>query len=83
MSHRPAKVIHKNLWIGQVIHALKVTQFWVIHALTVTHSRINCYAPNKYLYLPVSKVFPVIRPAPSVDNPGGLPNIGLAPATNF
>jgi len=77
------KVIHKNLWIDQVIHALTVTGFWVIHALTVTHSRINCYTPNKDLYLPVSKVFPVIRAAPSVDNPGGLTTIRLAPATNF
>lgn len=83
MSHRPHKVIHKNLWIGQVIHALKVTQFWVIHALKVTDSRIKGYAPNKDLYLPVSKVFPVVRPAPFVDNPGGLTTIGLAPTTNF
>jgi hypothetical protein len=77
------KVIHKNLWISQVIHALKVAGFWVIHALKVAGSRINGCTPNKYLYLPVSKVFPVIRAAPSVDNPSGLTTIRLAPATNF
>ena len=46
-------VIHKKLWIGQVIHALKVALFGVIHALTVAVSRINGRVPNKYLYVPV------------------------------
>lgn len=42
-----SKVIPKKLWIEQVIHALTVTRIWVIHALTVTYSRINGHHTNK------------------------------------
>jgi len=51
----PAEVIHKKLWIEQVVHALTVTLEWVIHALTVTLSRINGDAPNKEPVSPFNK----------------------------
>ena len=52
-AHLVRAVIHKKLWIGQVVHALTVAAGGLIHALTVAASRINGRAPNKYLYAPV------------------------------
>ena len=52
-AHLVRAVIHKKLWIGQVVHALTVAPSGLTHALTVAASRINGRAPNKYLYLPV------------------------------
>ena len=49
------KVIPKNLWIEQVIHALTVAKFWAIHALTVAHLRINGRITINSLYLPLLK----------------------------
>ena len=63
LRYQMAKVIPKNLWIEQVIHALTVTTNAVIHALTVTKSRINGHHTNKE---PVS--FPVI----------GIPVVGAS-----
>ena len=51
----PAEVVHKKLWIEQVIPALTVTLEWVIPALTVTLSRINGDAPNKEPISPCNK----------------------------
>jgi len=70
------KVIHKNLWIGQVIHALTVTLKWVVHALTVTQVRIKGHLTNKNLYLPISNT-PVVGASPNGDKsatcrPNGL-----------
>lgn len=59
-------VIHKKLWIRQVVHALTVAPSGLIHALTVAVSRINGRAPNKYLYAPVIKS-PVVGAAPTGD----------------
>jgi len=50
-----AEVVHKKLWIEQVIPALTVTLEWVIPALTVTLSRINGDAPNKEPISPCNK----------------------------
>jgi hypothetical protein len=64
------KVIHKNLWIEQVIHALKVTKGWVIHALKVTVLRIKGHLTNKE---PVSPLFntPVLGASLFGDNLAG------------
>jgi len=72
----PTKVIHKKLWIDQVIHALTVTKAWVIHALTVTKSRINGHHTIYSLYLPIVKT-PVVGALPYGDKsatcrPNGL-----------
>lgn len=42
-----AKVVHKKLWIGPVMHAETVTLMAVMHAETVTVSRRNGDATNK------------------------------------
>ena len=64
------KVIPKNLWIDQVIHALTVTKEWVIHALTVTNSRINGHHTIYSLYLPIVKT-PVVGASLFGDNLAG------------
>lgn len=64
------KVIPKNLWIEQVIHALTVTKEWVIHALTVTKSRINGHHTIYSLYLPIVKT-PVVGASLFGDNLAG------------
>ena len=64
------KVIPKNLWIDQVIHALTVTKAWVIHALTVTTSRINGHNTIYSLYLPIVKT-PVVGASLFGDNLAG------------
>ena len=64
------KVIPKNLWIDQVIHALTVTKTWVIHALTVTKSRINGHHTIYSLYLPIVKT-PVVVASLFGDNLAG------------
>lgn len=75
-THKRSQVVHKKLWIAQVIHALTVTGILVIHALTVTHLRINGDAPIYNLYLPVINT-PVVRAAPNGDNPAGYRPSGL------
>ena len=64
------KVIPKNLWIDQVINALTVTMVWVIHALTVTKSRINGHHTIYSLYLPIVKT-PVVGASLFGDNLSG------------
>lgn len=64
------KVIPKNLWIDQVIHALTVTVALVIHALTVTKSRINGHRTIYSLYLPIFKT-PVVGASLFGDNLAG------------
>jgi len=64
------KVIPKDLWIEQVIHALTVTKEWVIHALTVTKSRINGHNTIYSLYLPIVKT-PVVGASLFGDNLAG------------
>ena len=64
------KVIPKNLWIDQVIHALTVTKEWVVHALTVTKSRINGHHTIYSLYLPIVKT-PVVGASLFGDNLAG------------
>lgn len=64
------KVIPKNLWIEQVVHALTVTKEWVIHALTVTKSRINGHHTIYSLYLPIVKT-PVVGASLFGDNLAG------------
>ena len=64
------KVIPKNLWIEQVIHALTVTKAWVVHALTVTKSRINGHHTIYSLYLPIVKT-PVVGASLFGDNLAG------------
>jgi hypothetical protein len=64
------KVIPKNLWIDQVIHALTVTKAWVVHALTVTTSRINGHHTIYSLYLPIVKT-PVVGASLFGDNLAG------------
>ncbi len=64
------KVIPKNLWIDQVIHALTVTKEWVIHALTVTISRINGHHTIYSLYLPIVKT-PLVGASLFGDNLAG------------
>lgn len=77
------KVIPKNLWIDQVIHALTVTKAWVIHALTVTKSRINGHHTIYSLYLPIVKT-PVVGASLFGDNLTGChPNRLHLPTTAF
>ncbi len=64
------KVIPKTLWIDQVIHTLTVTKAWVIHALTVTTSRINGHHTIYSLYLPIVKT-PVVGASLFGDNLAG------------
>ena len=76
LGYLPTKVIPKDLWIDQVIHALTVTKAWVIHALTVTKSRINGHRTIYILYLPIVKT-PVVGASPYGDksatcHPNGL-----------
>jgi len=40
-----SKVIHKNLWISKVIHALTLAGFSGFYALTLAGLRINSRAP--------------------------------------
>lgn len=70
-----AEVIHKRLWIEQLIHALTVAAKWLIYALTVAGLRINGSTPN-VLVLPVFKSL-VVGAAPFVHNPIGLHTTGL------
>jgi hypothetical protein len=65
-----AKVIHKKLWIEQVIHALTVTTDWVIHALMVTKSRINGHHTIYSLYLPILNI-PIVGATLFGDNLAG------------
>jgi hypothetical protein len=64
------KVIPKNLWIEQVIHALKVTTAWVIHALKVTTLRIKGHLTINSLYVPIFKT-PVLGASLFGDNLAG------------
>jgi hypothetical protein len=64
------KVIPKNLWIEQVIHALKVTTAWVIHALKVTTLRIKGHHTINSLYIPIVKT-PVVGASLFGDNLAG------------
>lgn len=41
MPSGTGRLVPKYLWIGRLVHALTVTPFQVVHALTVTLSRIN------------------------------------------
>jgi hypothetical protein len=50
-----AKVIHKNLWIQQFIHALTVVNNIRIYALTVVHLRINGRFPIYTGSVPIKK----------------------------
>jgi len=70
LAYLLTKVIPKNLWIEQVIHALKVTTGWVIHALKVTISRIKGHPPINSLYLPIFKT-PVLGASLFGDNLAG------------
>lgn len=70
------KVIPKDLWIDQVIHALTVTKAWVVHALTVTTSRINGHHTIYSLYLPIVKT-PVVGASPYGDKSATCPPTGL------
>ena len=76
------KVIPKNLWIEQVIHALKVTTAWVIHALKVTTLRIKGHHTINSLYLPIFKT-PVLGASLFGDNLAGChPNRLHLPPTS-
>lgn len=77
----PAEVVHKKLWIEQVIPALTVTLEWVIPALTVTLSRINGDAPNKEPVSPCNK-YPCSWSCAFCGQPCRLPTNRLALATN-
>ena len=70
------KVVHKKLWIAQVMHAETVTTKEVMHAEMVTGLRRNGDDTNKYLYLPVINT-PVVGAAPNGDNPSGCRPNGL------
>ena len=76
-----SKVIPKKLGIVQVVHALTVALFGLIHALTVAVSRINGRAPNKYLYVPVTNTS-FSRSCAYWGQVCDLPTNRLAPATN-
>lgn len=76
MPSKAAGLVHKKLWIGRVVHALTVPPNGVMHALTVPPLRINCPAPNKSLYLPISKTL-VVGAAPNGDNLAGCHPSGL------
>ena len=76
------RVVPKKLWIGRLVHALTVTPFQVVHALTVTLSRINGDASIYILY------FPVINTSCSwsgafCGQAFGIAHIQLAPTTSF
>ena len=71
------KVIPKKLWIEQVIHALTVTNYWLIHALTVTKSRINGHLPNKEpIAFPINGI-PIVGASLNGDNLSGCHPISL------
>lgn len=74
------QVVHKKLWIDQVIRADLVTAGRVIRADLVTPMRRFGDAANKEPVVTCINV-PVVGAAPSGDNPGGLPPIRLAPTT--
>ncbi len=61
------RLVPKKLWIGRLVHALTVTPFQVVHALTVTLSRINGDATNKEPVFPCMK-YPVVRASHPVDS---------------
>ena len=54
-AHLVRAVIHKKLWIGQVVHALTVAPGGLVHALTVAGPRINGRAPSKEPVVPSMK----------------------------
>lgn len=68
------------LWIGRLVHALTVTPCQVVHALTVTLSRINGDAPNYILYFLYLKT-PVAEAAQRRGQPCGLTTASAAPNT--
>lgn len=75
------RLVHKKLWIVQLVHALTVALFRLVHALTVAPSRINGRASIYILYLPVIKT-PVVRAALPVDSLAA-DHRRLGPATSF
>jgi hypothetical protein len=78
---RAVQVVHKKLWIGQVMHAETVTPIRVMHAETVTATRRNGHATNKE---PVSTCnqYTFSKSCAYWGQPCRLPTKRLALATN-